>query len=326
MSQPVTRPDRLPEGVSVVVPVFNSEDSLADLVAGLGRVLPTVARRFELILVNDGSGDGSWRKVEELAASQPWVVGIDLVRNFGQHNALLCGIRAARFRVVVTMDDDLQHPPEEVPRLLERLAEGFDVVYGPPIDPEHDLPRNLASLVSRMVLKTAMGVEHGRHASSFRAFRTSVRNGFAGYNGPFVCLDALLTWGASRFSHVPVRHEPRSQGHSNYTVAKLLGVAFNMMTGFSVRPLRAASLMGFAFSLFGGLVLVYVVGRYVIEGGSVPGFPFLASIIAILSGVQLLALGVIGEYLARMHFRLMDRPPYVAREVSGGEGTVRNPG
>lgn len=144
-----------------------------------------------------------------------------------------------------------------------------------------------------------------------------MRAGFVDFHSPFVSLDVLLTWGTDRFTAIPVQHNPRRTGSSNYTFRKLVRHALNMVTGFSVLPLQLASLMGFAFALFGVLVLVYVIGRYLIQGGSVPGFPFLASTIAIFSGVQLFALGIIGEYLARMHFRLQDKPPYVVGEVTG---------
>jgi undecaprenyl-phosphate 4-deoxy-4-formamido-L-arabinose transferase len=159
-----------------------------------------------------------------------------------------------------------------------------------------------------------MGAETARKVSAFRAFRSEVRHAFANYDGPFVSIDVLLTWGTARFATVPVRHDSRRIGTSNYTCRKLVTHALNMMTGFSVLPLQLASLLGFGFTLFGLLVLVYVMGRYLIEGGSVPGFPFLASIIAIFSGAQLFALGIIGEYLARMHFRMMETPAYTVRE------------
>lgn len=139
------------------------------------------------------------------------------------------------------------------------------------------------------------------------------------YQGPFVSLDVLLTWATMRFVAVPVRHDPRSIGQSHYTFRKLVTHALNMMTGFSVLPLQFASLVGFGCTLFGLGVLGYVLGRYIALGGSVPGFPFLASIIAIFSGAQLFALGIIGEYLARMHFRMMERPTYVVREVTNLE-------
>ncbi len=302
-----------PAALSVVVPVYNSEASLCELVARLGPVLAGTGAAFELILVDDGSRDGSGRVIEELASRYEWVRGIHLMRNFGQHNALLCGIRAARHDVIVTMDDDLQNPPEEIPKLLEKLGEGFDVVYGTPETPRNGFFRNLASMITRVALQSSMGVETARHASAFRAFRTCLREAFASYRSPFVSIDVLLTWGTSRFAAVRVTHRPRHAGRSNYTFRKLAIHALDMITGFSTLPLQIASLTGFLFTLFGVAVLAYVLGRYALEGGSVPGFPFLASVIAIFSGAQLFALGIIGEYLARMHFRMMEKPTYVSR-------------
>jgi undecaprenyl-phosphate 4-deoxy-4-formamido-L-arabinose transferase len=242
------------------------------------------------------------------------VRGINLMRNYGQHNALLCGVRSASYEIVVTLDDDLQNPPEEIPKLLNELDQGYDVVYGTPIKQQHGLWRNLASYFTRLALQSTMGVDNARKVSAFRALRTQLRQAFDNYQSPFVTLDVLLTWGATRFSAVQVNHEPRQVGASNYTFRKLVQHAINLITGFTTLPLQLASMMGFGFALFGLLVLIYVVGRYLIQGGSVPGFPFLASTIAIFSGVQLFALGIIGEYLARMHFRLMERPTYVIRE------------
>jgi len=198
--------------------------------------------------------------------------------------------------------------------VLEKLAEGYDVVYGTPAQEQHGLWRDLASQVTKLALQSTMGVDTARQVSAFRAFRTTIRRGFAEFHSPSVSVDVLLTWGAARFTAVPVAHNPRAAGRSNYTFRKLVRHAMNMVTGFSILPLQLASLMGFSFAIFGLLVLVYVIGRYLIQGGSVPGFPFLASTIAIFSGVQLFALGIIGEYLARMHFRLQDRPPYVIGE------------
>jgi undecaprenyl-phosphate 4-deoxy-4-formamido-L-arabinose transferase len=303
--------------LSVVIPVYNGEAALPELTRRLEFVLRRYQPKAEVIFVNDGSGDGSWGAIAELARAHEWVRGLDLLRNYGQHNALLCGIRAARYDVVVTMDDDLQHPPEEIPRMLARLSEGFDVVYGTPVGERHELWRTLASRVTKAALRSVMGAETARHISPFRAFRAQLRDAFADFRGQFVNVDVLLTWGSGRFSYVPVRHEPRAAGRTNYTFGKLVRHALNMVTGFSVLPLQVASLVGFAFTLVGLLVLAFVVGRYFLEGGSVPGFPFLASVIAIFSGAQLFALGIIGEYLARMHFRMMERPAYAVRESAG---------
>lgn len=302
--------------LSVVIPVYNSEAILPELAKRLAAALPSLAPAYEVVLVNDGSRDGSWAAIERLSAEHAWIRGINLMRNYGQHNALLCGIRAARHEVVVTMDDDLQHPPEEVGKLLAKLGEGHDVVYGTPEREEHAPWRVLASRMTKSAMKSALGAATAPQVSAFRAFRTLLREAFREYRSPFLSIDVLLAWSTTRFASVAVRHDPRHSGASNYTLGKLITHAMNMVTGFSTWPLRLASFIGFFFTLFGLGVLVYVVSRYLILGYSVPGFPFLASIIAIFAGAQLFALGIIGEYLARVHFRMMDRPMYAVRSTT----------
>ena len=309
--------------ISVVIPVYNSEGTLRLLIEGLQSVLASVADTFEVILVNDASRDESWRVVLDLVAEYPFVRGFDLLRNYGQHNALLAGIRAARYDIVVTMDDDLQHPPQEIRPLLTKLAEGYDVVYGIPQQEQHGLWRDLASKATKLTLQQAMGAETARHISAFRVFRRQVCAAFDNYKGSFVSIDVLLTWGTTRFSTQKVRHEPRRVGVSNYTLRKLIIHALNTITSFSTLPLQLASLVGFGVVILGTLVLMYVIGRYMLHGGSVPGFPFLVSIITIFSGAQLFALGIIGEYLARVHFRLLDKPSYAIRQDTAGSRAAR---
>jgi len=299
--------------LSIVIPVYNGEETLQPLIARLWDLLPILTTQYEVILVNDGSHDRSWEVIADLTTTNLWVHGINLMRNYGQHNALLAGIRNASNSIIVTMDDDLQNPPEEIPLLLAKLQEGFDVVYGTPIKQQHGLWRAFASSLTKLALQEVLGTQTARSVSAFRAFRTQLRDSFATYQGPYVSIDVLLTWATARFSAVPVRNDPRFAGESNYTFRKLVSHAINMMTGFSTWPLKVASLIGFTFTLFGIGVLIYVIGRFLISGYSIAGLPFLASIIAIFSGAQLFALGIIGEYLARMHFRSMDRPTYVIR-------------
>jgi glycosyltransferase involved in cell wall biosynthesis len=304
---------KLQSGTSVVVPVYNSAPFLLDLANELEPILASLELPFELILVNDGSRDDSWTMVEQLAAKNDWIRGFNLMRNYGQHNALLCGIREAKYACTVTMDDDLQNPPEEIPRILSKLKEGFDVVYGVPLIQQHGLLRDLASETTKIVLSNAMGAEIARNVSAFRAFRTHVRDAFRNYQGPWVSIDVLLTWGTTRFGALPVRHDPRREGTSGYTVGKLIRHALNMITGFSTLPLQIASMIGFACALFGLFLLSFVLARYFFRGGSIPGFPFLASMIAIFSGTQMFTIGIIGEYLGRVHLRTMDRPAYTVR-------------
>ena len=310
-------PQPLPAGLSVVVPVYNSSDMLSELAERLGQACAHLGQEWELILVNDGSRDGSWSVIKDLAVRQAGIRGLNMMRNYGQHNALLAGIRTARYATVVTMDDDLQHPPEELPRLLQAFRQEIDVLYGTPQQETHGLWRDLASVVTKIVLQGGMGAETARMVCAWRMFRTCLRDGFASYDSPFVNIDVLFTWSTSRFAACRVRHAPRARGQSNYTFRTLLRHAMNMMTGFSVLPLQIASVVGFAFTLFGIGVLAFVLIRYLIAGSIVAGFPFLASIIAIFSGAQLFALGIIGEYLARIHFRTMKRPAYTVAESTG---------
>lgn len=306
----------LAPGLSVVVPVFNSAATLLELVRRLEAALRQVPGGFEVILVNDGSRDASWATIEELTTTRPWLRGINLMRNYGQHNALLCGIRAAARSITIIMDDDLQHPPEEIPKLLDVLAQGHDVIYGTARHHPHGFWRDTAARITKLALQSALGAETARKVSPFRAFRTQLRDAFARYQSPFVSIDVLLTWGTTRFAAVPVQYDPRQVGRSQYTFRQLVTHALNMMTGFSTLPLQLATIVGFGFTLFGVLVLVVVLGRYLLHGVDVPGFTFLASIVAVLSGAQLFALGIFGEYLARIHFRMMERPPYVVRSAT----------
>lgn len=312
----------LTESLSVVVPVFNNASTLRELTGRLARVLPAAASRYELVFVDDGSEDDGWATIESLTREYPWVRGVALARNSGQHIALLCGIRHARYDVIATMDDDLQNPPEELPRLLSQLTSDADLVYGVPTR-RYRLWRGLASRLIRMALRPAIGRDAARAVSQYRVFRTRLRNAFADYRSPLVSIDVLLMWGTHRFVSLPVETAAGTRRRSSYTLAKLLGVALDLLTGFSILPLRLVTVIGFGFTLLGVVVLAYVLIRYFIAPGGVPGFPFLASIIAVFAGAQLFALGIIGEYLGRTFLRTMGNPSYVVHAVvSGGVTTV----
>ena len=310
--------------VSAVIPVYRAEQTLSDLYRQLSDALSELTSVFEIIFVEDGGGDGSWAIIVDLARADHRVRGIKMSRNYGQHNALLCGIRAAKHDIILTMDDDLQHPVSEIAPMLAALKPEFDVVYGAPQEEQHGFLRDLASRLTKLALASTMGAETARNVSAFRVFRTRLREGFLEYGSPSVSIDVLLTWTTSHFTAITVRHAPRTTGVSGYSTGKLIRHAVNLMTGFSTLPLQIASIVGFVFVVFGLLVLALVLANYLIRGAAVPGFTFLASVISIFSGVQLFALGIFGEYLARMHFRSMGRPPYLVSETvaSTSEETI----
>jgi undecaprenyl-phosphate 4-deoxy-4-formamido-L-arabinose transferase len=305
--------------ISVIIPVYFAEKTLPSLIPPLDAVLRRVSTAYEILLVNDGSQDRSWQVICELAEKYKAVRGINLMRNYGQHNAVLCGIREAKYDISITMDDDLQHDPESIPLLLAELDKGYDMIYGAPRHEQHGILRDLASIITKLTLSTVMNTKSARHVSALRIFRTSLRKAFEGYNGPSVSIDVLLSWGTTKISYIEVEHHERAEGTSHYTFKKLVLHALNMITGFSTLPLRLSTATGFILTIFGIGILFYVVIRYLIQGGSVPGFTFMTSVISIFSGAQLFTLGIIGEYLARMHFRLMDKPPYTVEQRTDDE-------
>lgn len=300
--------------LSIIIPVYNSADCLPTLIDRLHPALAAAAETYEVVLVNDGSTDQSWARITELAVDRSWIRPIDLMRNYGQHAALLCGARAAHHDIIITLDDDLQHAPEDIPSLLAALTPETDVVYGVPETPARGHLRRLLTAVTKFVMQEAMGVELAFDVSAFRAFRRSLVPAFANYTGTDISLDVLLSWGTTRFTAVKVPHHPRFAGQSNYTLRKLVRHTINMVTGFSVRPLRFASITGLVFSAVGFLLLGHIMMTFLLYGRAVPGFAFLGSAVTIFGGIELLVLGVVGEYLARVHFRSMGQPPYTIRE------------
>ena len=301
---------------SVVIPVYRGEETLESLIEQLGTVLPQVAEVYEVILINDGSPDNSWEIIGRLASQHDWVRGIALMRNYGQENATLCGIRAARYDVIVTMDDDLQHNPEELPKLLSKLDEGYDVVYGVPRTRRQTWWKSILSTVVKRAISSVIGLPAIRDMSSYKAFRASLKPAFAGITSPDVQIDVLLSWGTTRFATVQIEEATRKAGRSNYNINKLIKVSLLILTNYTTIPLRFASILGFLFTIFGFIVLVYVVTVF-FTVGSIPGFSFLASAITIFSGVQLFALGIIGEYLARMFERTSGKQPYIVMKTTG---------
>lgn len=300
--------------ISVIIPVYKSQDSIGLVIEKLADVLPQLTDQYEAILVEDNGGDHSWDVIQKLATDYEWVKGFMLMRNYGQHSALLCGIREATYDIIVTMDDDMQHPTDKISDLIQQLDNGFDVVYGTPQDEQHGILRDMASQITKLVLQSAMGADTARSISAFRAFRTSLREAFIDYRGPLVNIDVLLTWGTTNFTTITTPHAPRTIGTSNYTLGKLITHTFNMVTGFSTLPLRFASVLGLSMTGFGFILLAYVmISQLFIFRYEVPGFTFLASVISIFAGAQLFTLGIIGEYLARMHLRIMDKPSYVVK-------------
>jgi len=309
------------DSISVIIPVYNSEATLNELFERLVATLAISAAKFEIIFINDGSSDSSWEVIRQLALRRRFVVGMDLGRNYGQHNALLAGIRAAKNEIIVTLDDDLQNPPEEIPKLLSALQPGVDVVYGAREKEQHGFFRDCSSRFVKLCLSYFLGIKIAKVSSSFRAFRAHLRDGFQDYRCDFISIDVLLSWSTSRFSSIIVTHHPRALGKSNYSAWKLYKHALNMLTGFTTLPLQLATAIGLTFTSLGILVFLYVLYNYFWLGNKVPGFAFLSSLVSIFSGATLFSVGILGEYLARIYSRALNRPTFTVRETLGNTGS-----
>ncbi len=302
-------------GISLVCPVYCSAQTLRILVDEICTCL-NGTHKFEILLIDDRSTDSSWLEILQISKENSTVRGIRLGRNVGQHGALLAGIRSARFDKIVTIDDDLQNPPSEVIKLVQALDSNGGVVYGVSTDVKQKLWRKASSIGAKQLFKKFLGFDSAVKISSFRAFETNLRNAFSGEIGPSVSIDSLLTWSTSTFCSIDVQHHPRLQGKSHYSFRKLVRFMIDTATGYSVVPLRLATTLGSIVTILGFVMFLWVTLRPLLTGVSVPGFPLLAASLAIFSGTQLLVLGILGEYIGKMHFRVMNKPSYVIVDSS----------
>ena len=302
-------------GISLVCPVYCSAQTLRILVDEICTCL-NGTHKFEILLIDDRSPDSSWLEILQISKENSAVRGIRLGRNVGQHGALLAGIRSARFDKIVTIDDDLQNPPSEVIKLVQALDSNGGVVYGVSTDVKQKLWRKASSIGAKQLFKKFLGFDSAVKISSFRAFETNLRNAFSGEIGPSVSIDSLLTWSTSTFCSIDVQHHPRLQGKSHYSFRELVRFMIDTATGYSVVPLRLATTLGSIVTILGFVMFLWVTLRPLLTGVSVPGFPLLAASLAIFSGTQLLVLGILGEYIGKMHFRVMNKPSYVIVDSS----------
>lgn len=301
--------------LSVVIPVYRSAATLRILTRRLLAALNDTGKSYEIIFVNDGSPDDSWRILTQLQQTYPdRIQAIELMRNYGQHNALMCGFRHARGQFVVTMDDDLQNPPEEIHKLIDAIEQGgYDLVYGRYAGKKHKPWRNLGSLVIngfyRLVFRSPVTV------TAFRVIRRELLASIFSYNLNFTFVDGLFGWNTQRIGEVRVEHHPRPVGRSSYSLSKLIVLALNLFTNYSLLPLQVVSLCGFLAAFGGILGAGYFLSQYLLSNITVPGYASTIIALLVLGGVQLLALGIIGEYLGRLHLNVNRKPQYVERKV-----------
>jgi polyisoprenyl-phosphate glycosyltransferase len=302
--------------ISVVIPVYGSATILPDLVRSVGSVLETAtgAESFELILVHDCGPDNAWRVIVDLAASRPWLRGINLAKNVGQHNAIMAGLEIAGGAFVVTMDDDLQHDPADIPRVISSLQPDHDLCYVEFESRHHAWWKRIGSIVNGIMAGMLLGKPKGLYLSPYRGIRRNLAKTVLRYDGPFVYLDGLLLQSTSRITTITATHHPRSDGTSGYSVRKSISLWLKMATSFSTAPLRLVSLVGIVGSMLAFVFAVVVFVQKLLQPAMAIGWPSLIISIFLVGSLQLLALGAIGEYIGRILLTINKRPQYVVRE------------
>ena len=307
--------ERSVPAVSVVIPVFNEEPNLEPLYERLERVLEGLGQPYELIFVDDGSRDRSLELLRRLQEKHDRVRVIQLNRNYGQHAAVFAGLDHAQGDVIVTLDADLQNPPEEIPRLLDKISEGHDVVGGWRQDRrDHALRRFLSWAVNKVTSKV-VGVEMRDYSCMLRAYRREVVDVLRNCSEVSSFIPTLANMFAASPTEIPVAHDRRSNGRSKYSPFRLLRLNFDLMTGFSLLPIQIVSVAGMGIALlglgFGGFLLL----RRLLMGPESEGVFTLFAVLFFFVGIQVLALGLIGEYIGRIYMEVRRRPRYVVQRI-----------
>lgn len=299
--------------LSVVVPVFNAERTIETLVLDIERALS--GQDFEIVLVNDGSRDASESICARLAGTRRGRMKfISLRRNFGEHNAVMCGLHYAAGDYVAIVDDDLQNPPAEISKLLAEAEKGYDVVYARYASKRHHWFRNLGSRFNNWVASHLIGKPRDLYLSSFKIIRREVVSEIIKYAGPFPYIDGLILRATDNFSTVDVTHQNRETGKSNYTLSKLVGLYLSMFLNFSIRPLRIFTLAGFGMFMTGTVsAVVFVVWKILVPETAV-GWTSIIVAILTFSGFQVMFLGLIGEYLGKQYLDQNKTPQWVVKK------------
>jgi len=301
--------------LSIVIPVYNSEKTLDQLVDRIKICIGNFLgeQSFELILVNDGSSDSSWAVIKKNALENKNIIGINLTRNFGQHNALMSGFSYCHGKYVVTLDDDLQNPPEEISKLYDLIKRKHDVVYGSLLEKKHSKFRNLGSEFVQFVFRRTFAIDV--RLTSFRILKKEIVDLILSYEKSFTFIDGVIAWYTKDIGSVPVQHITRKEGKSGYSLKKLFVLALNMVTNFSIVPVQIVSIIGLIFALTSFGFGIFFLIKKVFFGIPVLGFSSIIVLVTMFSGVQLMSLGMLGEYIGRMHINISNRPQYAVREI-----------
>ena len=303
---------------SVVISAFNEEENLEVLYARLVKVMRSLGEPHEMVFVDDGSTDSSFQILTNLHRKDGNVKVIRFTRNFGQHPAIMAGFDSAQGEVIITLDSDLQNPPEEIPKLLRKLDEGYEIVFGVLQQRKHSAFRKAGSAFSKWILSRIMPVDV-TNISAFRALESCVIAQLSRFSERSKFLDGLLCWMGFKIGTIEVEHHERRTGKTKYSLFKLISLWFDMVVSFTDLPLKMAAFAGFTLGTAGFLLALFYLIRHFLYGFSVPGFATTVILITVFAGIQLVCLGILGEYIGRMNKEVKKKPEYIVRDKLGLE-------
>ncbi len=305
------------EKISVVIPVFNGEKSLESLNDRLINIFDQYGHSYEIIFINDGSEDNSWQKLKKIKSiAGENIVIINLMRNFGQHNALLCGFNNCHGDLVITMDDDLQHPPEELPILLDHIKRfpEIDVVIGVPEDPKKSFIKRIGSIILNIMISKALGKPKDIKTSPLRVIRKRVVENLKHNGSKTPAIGAMLFKYTKSIENVLIKNDKRQYGKSGYSLRGSVRLFLNYILNYSNLPFKYMSFLGFITSFSGFVLAIWYLFRYIIGAITIPGWTILVILVLILGGLILLSLGIIGEYLFRVIGEVNHSPQFIIKE------------
>lgn len=302
---------------SVIIPVFNSEKIVRDTVQRTEAFFQAMQWRCQIILVNDGSGDGSWEAIAECALNKSNVVAINLLRNYGQHTAVFCGLKHATGDFMITIDDDLQNPPEEIVHLVAKILEGYDVVFGRFRQKQHARFRRLGSRAITCLNRWVFSQPRELQVTNFRIFKREIATRMLVYHTSFPFINGLALMFSSKRANVWVNHMPRRSGRSNYGFTAVLALIGRILFNYSAFPLRLFSLIGFCATFVAGILGVYFFVHALLYGTRVAGWASTIILISFLSGINIAITSMVGEYLVRLLKQSSCSEAYQVQEIIG---------
>ena len=302
--------------LSVIIPVYNSSSIILKLVSKISEEILKIKRisTYQIVLINDCSEDSSWSEISKICNQEKFIVGINLMKNYGQHNAIMAGINIAEGDYVITMDDDFQHSPSEISKILDRMDEGYDVCYTNYKNNKYNAFKIFSSHLNNKISNFLINKPKNIYLSSFKCFTKKICEEIKKYDGPFVYIDGLIFDITKNVSSVDVEHLERMTGNSNYNIFKLISLWLRVLTNFSIVPLRISTIAGFFMTFVSFCSILVIVSIKLLNPTIAAGWASIISVLLFFSGLQFIVLGLIGEYIGRSYLNLNKKPQFVVRE------------